>query len=129
MKLTKKQEEIKSEILAGTDVLFADVDICKVIDCLNDIKSGQWRGAASFYGVDEEGNFTFLAQNEIKDRPIINMSEWFEESEDSTKDMREYDEKLLTDYNVYLIENDLEEDLLRAKIKFVNKRYQNEALL
>jgi hypothetical protein len=43
--------------------------------------------------------------------------------------MREYDEKLLKDYNVFVIENDLEDYLPRARKEFVNKRYTNEALL
>ena len=45
------------------------------------------------------------------------------------KDMREYDEKLLKDYNVFVIENDLEDYLPRARKEFVNQRYPNEALL
>jgi hypothetical protein len=45
------------------------------------------------------------------------------------KDMREYDEKLLKDYNVFVIENDLEEYLPRARKEFINHRYPNEALL
>jgi hypothetical protein len=49
--------------------------------------------------------------------------------EESTKDMRKYDEKLLKDYNVYVLENDLEEHLPRARKEFFNKRYPNKALL
>jgi hypothetical protein len=43
--------------------------------------------------------------------------------------MKEYDEKLLKDYNVFVIENDLEDYLPRARKEFVNQRYTNEALL
>jgi hypothetical protein len=43
--------------------------------------------------------------------------------------MREYDEKLLKDYNVFVIENYLEYYLPRARKEFVNQRYLKEALL
>jgi hypothetical protein len=43
--------------------------------------------------------------------------------------MREYDEKLLKDYNVFVIENDLEDYLPRARKKFLIQRYADEALL
>jgi hypothetical protein len=151
MKLTKKQEEIKAKILAGTHVLL--ISICepftkeKALECLNSIKKADWWVTPALYGIDNMGNFNFLFKHEINDRPIINMSEWFEEevwnetptgfrtpTDDEiesirTKDMREYDEKLLLHYNVYVIKNDLEENLPRARKEFFNKRYPNEALL
>ena len=135
MKLTKKQEAIKAKILAGTHVLKTDGKshdkAANIIGLLSNGRTTYFKHRM-YYGLDEKGDFIFLYKNEINDRPIINMSEWFEESEEpseSTKDMREYDEKLLKDYNVYVIENDLEEDLLKARRQFLNQRYPNEALL
>jgi len=103
MKLTKKQEEIKAKILAGTHVLrTVGESHDKSVELIRSIsKSTQYYIDEDHYGVDFYGNFIYLRIDELKDRPIINMSEWFEESEepsDSTKDMREYDEKLLKDY-------------------------------
>jgi hypothetical protein len=135
MKLTKKQEDIKAKILAGTHVLKNDVELSKAKEILKSIEDYSWGGTFDFYGLYTDTSnecIYYLPDEHLKDRPIINMSEWFEESEvpsESTKDMREYDDKLLMDYNVFVLENDLEEYLPRARKEFVNKRYPNEALL
>ena len=156
MKLTNKQEEIKTKILAGTHVLYADVEKKKAINLLRSIKKQRSYGIGTYnglyeerdnFGVDELGMLIYVGEKQINDRPIINMSEWFEEAEcsfttsngkpqivievqeESTKDMREYDEQLLKDYNFFVIKNDLEEHLPRARKEFINRRYPNEALL
>ena len=131
MKLTKKQEQIKAKILAGTHVLFADVKKSKIINCLNAIEEFDWQGLDKFYGIDNDDSFNYLLDKEIKDRPTINMSEWFEESEEpseSTKDMREYDARLLT--NLADRVTSLDTCNMYDEIKFIlNQRYPNEALL
>jgi len=132
MKLTKKQEQIKAKILAGTHVLFADVKKSKIINCLNAIEEFDWQGCDKFYGIDNDDSFNYLLNKEINDRPLINMSEWFVESEEpseSTKDMREYDEKLIVDYNVLIVKYNLAENLTKARKQFIDQRYPKEALL
>ena len=133
MKLTKKQEEIKAKILAG-HVLYTG-EFKRTEDGIALLhtfpRDEDWNCTSDYYAI-VNGFIQPIDESEIKDRPIINMSEWFEESEEpseSTKDMREYDEKLLKDYNVFVIENDLENYLPRARKEFVNQRYPNEALL
>jgi hypothetical protein len=105
MKLNAKQEEIKAKILAGTHVLKNDVNAEKAVEVLNNIKySDKWSGTNTYYGVTKDFFFAPIICSQIKGRPIINMSEWFEESEEtseSTKDFqgsREYDEKLIVDF-------------------------------
>jgi hypothetical protein len=135
MKLTKKQEEIKAKILAGThvgDLRKLNQEQKKVIYYHylphEDLKCEVW----DYLGLSDT-EFDFWTHEKYNNGlPLINMSEWFEEIEEpseSTKDLREYDEKLLKDYNVFVIENDLEDYLPRARKEFVNKRYTNEALL
>jgi hypothetical protein len=135
MKLNKKQEKIKAKILAGTHVLKIEFSLrCteKVNSALRLISGRDFSGFAKFYGIDGSHRFNMLFDEEIKNRPIINMSEWFEESEEtseSTKDFqgsREYDEKLLEDYFDFMNDN----EMYGIQIKcFLNKRYPNEALL
>jgi hypothetical protein len=131
MKLTKKQEAIKAKILAETHVLYTG-EFKRTEDGITILhtfpRDEDWNCTSDYYAI-VDGFISPIDKNEIKDRPIINMSEWFEEIEESTKDMREYDEKLLKDYNVFVIENDLEEYLPRARRKFIQDRYTNEALL
>jgi hypothetical protein len=137
-KLNKKQQEIKAKILAGTHVLKNDVNAEKAVEVLNNIKySDKWSGTNTYYGVTKDFCFAPIIGSEIKHRPIINMSEWFEESEEtseSTKDFqgsREYDDVLLSDYNCLLMLNELIEDgkLIKCRKEFISKRYQNESLL
>jgi hypothetical protein len=134
MKLTKKQKAIKAKILAGTHVLKTDGESHdkaeKIIESIS--KFTRYCIDEEHYGVDFHGNFIYLRIHEIEDRPIINMSEWFEESEEpseSTKGMREYDEKLLTKFVAYYQQYHHWSEFGKAKSQFLNNRYPKEALL
>jgi hypothetical protein len=132
MKLTKKQKAIKAKILAGTDI----GDLRELSQEQKEViyshylpKEPMENETWNYLGLSD-GDFDFWHNEKFNNGlPLINMIEWFEEIEESTKDMREYDEKLLKDYNVFVIENYLEDYLPRARKEFVNHRYTNEALL
>jgi len=92
MKLTAKQQEIKDRVLGEENaVLRNDVGTGKAIEILNSIEDWDWNGHYKFYGNQYSDSFVAILEEEVKDRPIINMSEWFKEDLQGT---REYDEKL-----------------------------------
>jgi hypothetical protein len=151
MKLTKKQEEIKAKILAGTDIgdlreLSQEQKEVIYSHYLphDDLKCEVW----NFLGVCDDNEFDFWTKDSYNNGlPLINMSEWFEEEEWKetpsgfrtptndeiesirTKDMREYDEKLIVDYNVLIVKYNLAENLTKARKQFLDQRYPTEALL
>jgi len=128
MKLTKKQEAIKAKILAGTHVGDLRELVSNKRTQVFEVIDPKYVGIGwDFIGYNKGVLDAWFGTSNNNGRPIINMSEWFEE--ESTKEMREYDEKLLNDYNVYVLENDLEKHLPRARREFFNQRYPNEALL
>jgi hypothetical protein len=132
MKLTKKQEAIKAKILAGThvgDLRKLNQEQKEVIYSQylphDDLKCEVW----DYLGLSDT-EFDFWTHEKYNNGlPLINMSEWFEESEEpseSTKDMREYDEQLLTEFvDAWVISG-----WSRSYIStFLNNRYLNEPLL
>jgi hypothetical protein len=149
MKLTKKQEEIKAKILAGTHVLYTGE-----LKCTEDGKAllrtfprgYDWYCSDDYYAMCN-GLIEPIYEDEINDRPIINMSEWFDENEcsfttsngkpqiviqvqeESTKDMREYDEKLLTEFFEAWVRKDVKGRIRSYIPTFLHQRYPNEALL
>ena len=134
MKLTKKQESIKAKILAGTHVgdlrELVSNKRTEVFEAINPKYVGiGW----DFIGYNKGVLDAWFGTSNNNDRPIINMSEWFEE--ESTKDMRVYDEKLLTEF-ISEIDSEalfrgkpLVDTLNSLKGEFLNHRYPNEALL
>jgi len=91
MKLTAKQQEIKDKILAGTHVLRNDVGAEKVSEILELIEHNKrtWYGDSRYYRLFD--GHVYGTDGEILKGIIINMSEWFKEDLQGT---REYDEKL-----------------------------------
>ena len=125
MKLTAKQQEIKDRVLGEENaVLRNDVGTGKAIEILNSIEDWDWNGHYKFYGNQYSDSFVAILEEEVKDRPMINMSEWFNEYFQGN---REYDEKLLFNLKVYL----QDECYIKPSFiyNFLDKRYPNESLL
>ena len=90
MKLTAKQQEIKDRVLGEENaVLRNDVGTGKAIEILNSIEDWDWNGHYKFYGNQYSDSFVAILEEEVKDRPMINMSEWFKENFNGN---REYDD-------------------------------------
>jgi hypothetical protein len=155
MKLNKKQEEIKAKILAGTHVgdlmeLSQEQKESLYSYCApnDDLRGETWK----YLGLSD-GDFDFWHNEKFNNGlPLINMSEWFEETSEEvwdeapigfrtptddeiesirTKDFqgsREYDEKLLNRFTTFCT-IDHSSDFDELSEKFLNERYQNEALL
>jgi hypothetical protein len=133
MKLTKKQEAIKAKILAGTHVGDLRELVSNKRTQVFEVIDPKYVGIGwDFIGYNKGVLDAWFGTSNNNGRPIINMSEWFEESEEpseSTKDMREYDEKLIVDYNVLIVKYNLAENLTKARKQFIDQRYPKEALL
>ena len=90
MKLNAKQQEIKDRVLGEERaVLRNDVGKEKAIEILNSIEDWDWNGHYEFYGSQHSDCFIAILEEEVKNRPTINMSEWFKED---FKGNREYDD-------------------------------------
>jgi len=90
MKLNAKQQEIKDRVLGEERaVLRNDVGKEKAIEILNSIEDWDWNGHYEFYGSQHSDCFIAILEEEVKDRPMINMSEWFKENFNGN---REYDD-------------------------------------
>ncbi len=123
MKLNAKQQEIKDRVLGEERaVLCNDVGAEKAIDIFNCFERFPWEGKGSYYGAIN-GCLNLMFESEIQDRPIINMSEWFDEDFQGN---REYDEELLFKLKVYL----QDECYIKPSFiyNFLDKRYPNELL-
>lgn len=99
------REQAIAAIKSGTHVLDTEgFDPTSTKQFLQDNFDYQCFGDERYYGIDE--GVIFLNELELNGRPIIKLSDILDSTKETpiseTKDMREYDENLLDDYEKWL---------------------------
>ena len=126
-----KEQAIKA-IKAGTHVL-------DCIDCVHDYINKAWtEWFEQSYYLSDSYNYIGLIAGDIdswyeekynEGRPIIKLSDILSDSTTETKDIREYEEKLLNEWFSYLYGEDRRRHPIEDRINFLNRRYPTKELL